>query len=161
MNKDKLKNIIELIVRKEIKKQLSEIFINEEKEIKLSEVISKPTPKKVIKKQPKKQYTKNKVLNEVLNNTKPLGSSEMDEYPTLGGGVLGSDNMAEVLGYGDLGMGSNKERAREMGAVDTIKKAGVSVDAVPEEVQNALTRDYSGLMKAINKKKSGEGGFRP
>ena len=161
MNKDKLKNIIELIVRKEIKKQLSEIFINEEKEIKLSEVISKPTPKKVTKKQPKKQYTKNKVLNEVLNNTKPLGSSETDEYPTLGGGVLGSDNMAEVLGYGDLGMGSNKERAREMGAVDTIKKAGVSVDAVPEEVQNALTRDYSGLMKAINKKKSGEGGFRP
>jgi len=161
MNKDKLKNIIELIVRKEIKKQLSEIFINEEKEIKLSEVISKPTPKKVIKKQPKKQYTKNKVLNEVLNNTKPLGSSETDEYPTLGGGVLGSDNMAEVLGYGDLGMGSDKERAREMGAVDTIKKAGVSVDAVPEEVQNALTRDYSGLMKAINKKKSGEGGFRP
>lgn len=161
MNKDKLKNIIELIVRKEIKKQLSEIFINEKEEIKLSEVISKPTPKKVVKKQPKKQYTKNKVLNEVLNNTKPLGSSEMDEYPTLGGGILGSDNMAEVLGYGDLGMGSNKERAREMGAVDTIKKAGVSVDAVPEEVQNALTRDYSGLMKAINKKKSGEGGFRP
>ena len=33
------------------------------------------------------------------------------------------------------------------------KKAGVSVDAVPEDVQNALTRDYSGLMKAINKKK--------
>ena len=158
MNKDKLKNIIELIVRKEIKKQLSEIFINEEKEIKLSEVISKPTPKKVTKKQPKKQYTKNKVLNEVLNNTKPLGSSETDEYPTLGGGVLGSDNMAEVLGYGDLGMGSNKERAREMGAVDTIKKAGVSVDAVPDEVQNALTRDYSGLMKAINKKKET---FRP
>jgi len=48
-----------------------------------------------------------------------------------------------------------------MGAVDTIKKSGVSVDAVPEEVQNALTRDYSGLMKAISKKKSGEGGFRP
>ncbi len=161
MNKNKLKNIIELIVRKEIKKQLSEIFINEDKEIKLSEAISKPTPKKVVKKQPKKQYTKNKVLNEVLNNTKPLGSSQTDEYPTLGGGVLGSDNMADVLGYGDLGMGQNKERAREMGAVDTIKKAGVSVDAVPEEVQNALTRDYSGLMKAISKKKSGEGGFRP
>ena len=160
MDKNKLRNIIELVVRKEVKKQLSEIFINEEKEIKLSETISKPKPKRVIKK-PKKQYTKNKALNEVLNNTKPLGSQEQEDYPTLGGGVLGSDNMAEVLGYGDLGMGSNDERAREMGAVDTIKKAGVSVDAVPEEVQNALTRDYSGLMKAINKKKSGEGGFRP
>ena len=48
-----------------------------------------------------------------------------------------------------------------MGAVDTIKKAGVSVDQVPEDVQNALTRDYSGLMKAMDKKKKGEGGFRP
>lgn len=161
MNKDKLRNIIELIVRKEIKKQLSEIFINEKEEVKLSEVISKPKPKKVVKKKPYKQYTKNEALNEVLNNTKPLGTSETDEYPTLGGGVLGSDNMADVLGYGDLGMGQNKEKAREMGAVDTIKKAGVSVESVPEDVQNALTRDYSDLMKAINKKKSGEDNFRP
>jgi len=161
MNKDKLKNIIELVVRKEVKKQLSEIFINEEKEIKLAETISKPKPKKVVKKQPNKQYSKNPVLNEVLNNTKPLGSSQTDEYPTLGGGVLGSDNMAEVLGYGDLGRGQNKEKAREMGAVQTIQKAGVSVDQVPEDVQNALTRDYSGLMKAINKKKKGDTGFRP
>jgi len=161
MNKNKLKNIIELVVRKEVKKQLSEIFINEEKEIKLAETISKPKPKKVVNK-PKKQYSKNPALNEVLNNTKPLGSSgQTDEYPTLGGGILGSDNMADVLGYGNLGRGQNKEKAREMAAVDTIKKQGVSVDSVPEDVQNALTRDYSGLMKAINKKKSGEGNFRP
>jgi|TARA_R110002074_G_scaffold91968_1_gene200904 hypothetical protein len=161
MNKSKLKNIIELVVRKEVKKQLSEIFINEEKEISLSETISKPKPKKVVNK-PKKQYSKNPALNEVLNNTNPLGSSgQTDEYPSLGGGVLGSDNMAEVLGYGDLGRGQNKEKAREMAAVDTIKKQGVSVDAVPEGVQDALTRDYSGLMKAINKKKNGEGNFRP
>ena len=160
MNKDKLKNIIELVVRKEVKKQLSEIFINEEKEISLSETISKPKPKKVIKK-PKKQYTKNKMLNEVLNNTKPLGSQEQEDYPTLGGGVLGSDNMAEVLGYGDLGRGQNKERAREVGAVETIKKQGVNVDAVPEDVVNALTRDYSGLMKAMDNKKKGEGNYRP
>ena len=157
MKKNDLIKIIELVVRKEVKKQMTEIFINDEKEISLSETISKP---KVAKKKSKKQYTKNTALNEVLNNTKPLGQQETDEYPTLGGGVLGSDNMAEVLGYGDLGKGQNKERAREMAAVDSIKKAGVSVDQVPEDVQNALTRDYSGLMKAINKKKSGEN-FRP
>ena len=161
MDKNKLRNIIELVVRKEVKKQLSEIFINEEKEISLAETISQPKPKKVINK-PNKQYSKNPALNEVLNNTNPLGTSgQTEEYPTLGGGVLGSDNMAEVLGYGDLGRGGNKEKAREMAAVDSIKKAGVSVDAVPEDVQNALTRDYSGLMKAISKKKSGEGNFRP
>ena len=160
MKKNELVKIIELVVRKEIKKQLSEIFINDEKEISLSETISKPKPK-VVKQKPKKQYTKNKALNEVLNNTKPLGSQEQEDYPTLGGGVLGSDNMAEVLGYGDLGMGSNKERAREVGAVETIKKQGVNVDAVPEDVVNALTRDYSGLMKAMDNKKKGEGNYRP
>ena len=160
MKKNELVKIIELVVRKEIKKQLSEIFINDKKEIKLAETISKPIPK--VKQKPKKQYSKDNVLYEVLNNTKPLGSSgQTDEYPTLGGGVLGSDNMADVLGYGDLGMGNNKERAREMAAVDSIKKQGVSVDQVPEDVQNALTRDYSGLMKAINNKKKGEGNFRP
>ncbi|MDB4343267.1 hypothetical protein OAA25_00150 [bacterium] len=156
MNKNKLKNIIELVVRKEVKKQLSEIFINEQtEEVKLSEVIS--TPKQKAKKRivKKKQYSKNPALNEVLNNTNPLGKSQQDEYPSLGGGVLGSDNMAEVLGYGNLGGVQNKERAREMAAVDTIKKQGVSVDSVPEGVQDALTRDYSGLMKAINKKKEG------
>ncbi len=158
MKKNELVKIIELVVRKEIKKQLSEIFINDKKEIKLAETISKPKPK--VKQKPKKQYTSNKALNEVLNNTKPLGSQEQEDYPTLGGGVLGSDNMADVLGYGNLGMGKNKERAREMAAVDTIKKQGVSVDQVPEDVQNALTRDYSGLMKAMDKKKKGEN-FRP
>ena len=161
MKKKELIKIIELVVRKEVKKQMTEIFINEDKEISLSETISKPKPKKVIKKKPKKQYSKNKALNEVLNNTNPLGSSQAEEYPSLGGGVLGSDNMAEVLGYGDMGRGQNKEVAREMAAVDTIKKAGASVDSVPEGVVNALTRDYSGLIKAIDKKKKGEGGFRP
>ena len=161
MKKNDLIKIIELVVRKEVKKQMTEIFINEKEEIKLSEVVSKPNPKVVKKQRPKKQYSKNSTLNEVLNNTKPLGAPMEDEYPTLGGGILGSDNMAEVLGYGDLGRGQNKEMAREVAAVDTIKKAGVSVDQVPEDVVNALTRDYSGLMKAINKKKKGEGGFRP
>tara|TARA_R100000742_G_C4278408_1_gene101166 strand:+ start:1878 stop:2366 length:489 start_codon:yes stop_codon:yes gene_type:complete len=162
MKKSKLVELIKEVVRREVKKQVNEIFISEEKEISLSETISKPKPKKVIKKKPKKQYSKDKTLNEVLNNTRPLGSSgQTEEYPTLGGGVLGSDNMAEVLGYGDLGGVQNKERAREFGAVDTIKKAGVSVDSVPEGLQDALTRDYSGLMKAIDKKKKGDSGFRP
>jgi len=161
MNKKELIKIIELVVRKEVKKQMTEIFINEKEEIKLSEVISKPNPKVVKKQRPKKQYSKNKTLNEVLNKTNPLGSSQTDEYPSLGGGVLGSDNMAEVLGYGNLGGKQNKETAREVGAVQTIQKAGVKVDQVPEDVVNALTRDYSGLMKAIDKKKKGEGNYRP
>ena len=144
MKKNDLVKIIELVVRKEVKKQMTEIFINEDKEISLSEVISKPK-QKAKKRRVKKQYSKNSALNEVLNKTNPLGQT--DDYPSLGGGVLGSNNMAEVLGYGNLGGKQDKETA-------------VAVDAVPEGVQDALTRDYSGLMKAINKKKKGEN-FRP
>ena len=72
MKKNDLIKIIELVVRKEVKKQMTEIFINEEKEISLSETISKPKPK-VVKKKTKKKYSKNPALNEVLNNTNPLG----------------------------------------------------------------------------------------
>ena len=39
--------------------------------------------------------------------------------------------------------------------VDTIKKAGRSVEQVPDHVTNALTKDYSALMKALDKKKQG------
>ena len=70
MNKKELIKIIELVVRKEVKKQMTEIFINDEKEMSLSETISKP---KVAKKKSKKQYTKNTALNEVLNNKRPWG----------------------------------------------------------------------------------------
>ena len=66
MKKNDLIKIIELVVRKEVKKQMTEIFINDKEEIKLSETISKPTPKKVIKKKSKKQSTnKNEFENSV------------------------------------------------------------------------------------------------
>ena len=47
---------------------------------------------------------------------------------------------------------ASEDVKRDMVAVDTFKKAGVSSEQVPEAVTNALTRDYSDLMKAMNKK---------
>ena len=52
-----------------------------------------------------------------------------------------------------MGYGKPDEVKRDMVAVDTLKKAGKSVNDVPEHVTSALTRDYSGLMKAMNKDK--------
>ena len=49
--------------------------------------------------------------------------------------------------------GKSDEVKRDMVAVDTLQKAGKSVNDVPEHVTNALTKDYSSLMKAIDKKK--------
>ena len=73
--------------------------------------------------------------------------SQSDEYPTLGGGAFDSSRMAELMGYG-----KSDEVKRDMVAVDTLKKAGKTINDVPEAVTKALTRDYSDLMKAMNKK---------
>jgi len=147
MTKKELVKIIQEVVKREVKKQVNTIFIEEQKTSKtqLADVISQVSePKEKVK------YTNNKSLNDVLNETVGLSTqqNEFEEYPTLGGGTFDKSKMHELMGYG-----KSDEGKREMAAVDTLKKAGKSVDEVPEHVTNALTRDYSSLMKAIDKKK--------
>ena len=48
---------------------------------------------------------------------------------------------------------AKRETARIVGAVQTIKKAGVTWKQVPDHVQDALTKDYSQVMKAIDNTK--------
>tara|TARA_Y100001937_G_C7099762_1_gene321930 strand:- start:825 stop:1259 length:435 start_codon:yes stop_codon:yes gene_type:complete len=144
MTKKDLMKIITEVVRKEVKKEVRKIFIKEDTSSSLSNIIPQtPKPKKEV------QYTKNKSLNDVLNETVGLTKSQKpnDDYPTLGG-TFNSSRMTELMGYGQ-----NDEMKRDLVAVDTIKKAGRSVDQVPEHVTNALTRDYSELMSVMNKKK--------
>tara|TARA_A100001201_G_scaffold15436_1_gene18613 strand:+ start:1699 stop:2172 length:474 start_codon:yes stop_codon:yes gene_type:complete len=148
MKKNDLIKIIELVVRKEVKKQMNEIFIKENKSS-----LKSLTPKKVVKKKPVQkqnvQYTENKALNDVLNETVGLSKGdEMDEYPTMGGGVFDSSRASELLGYGDsIGAGGDKETQRNIAAAQTLREKGVSSEQVPESLVNALTRDYSDLMK--------------
>ena len=174
MKKQELVKIIEAVVRKEVKKQMNEIFIKEENSSSLTELVSKPISEKDFKEpirkqyktKPKKEvnYTSNKALNKVLNETVggvPQGDGS--GYPTMGGGVYDTSKMNDVL-VGATGLGNTeeaKEKKREIAAVDSIKKAGVSVDQVPDHVQNALTRDYSAVLKAIDQKKGGGTNFRP
>ena len=145
MTKQQLQKIIQEAVRKEVKKQMNEIFIKEETSSKLIDIALD-----VSEQEEEVQYTKNKSLNKVLNETVGLSKSkkEFEEYPTLGDGTFDRSRMTELLGYG-----KPDEVKRDMVAVDTLQKAGKSVNDIPEHVTNALTRDYSGLMKAINKKK--------
>jgi hypothetical protein len=172
MKKQELIKIIELVVRKEVKKQVNDIFIKEGNPSSLTELVSSPLTENefrepIRKKQfkPKKEvnYTSNEALNKVLNETVGgVPQGESGEYPTMGGGVYDSSKMDNVLASA-TGLGNNgvsKEMKREIGAVETMKKAGVSVDQVPDHVQNALTRDYSAVMKAIDKKKGGTN-YRP
>ena len=157
MTKKDLVKIIREVVKQEVKKEVSKILISEQRTSAVSSKKSKP----IVRKKPrseKVQYTSNSILNDVLNETVggiegSKGNGEFDEYPDLGGQQFDSSKMAEAMGYGDMmGRGGNTEMAREMGAVKTIKDAGLSVDQVPEDVVSAMTRDYSDLMKVINKK---------
>ncbi len=145
MNKKQFMKVIREVVRKEVQKEVKKIFIKEQSSPKMMDVVSDiSNPKREV------QYTKNKSLNDVLNETVGLSKSEKksSEYPTLGGGAFDTSRMSEMMGYG-----KSDDMKRDMVAVDTIKKAGKSVEQVPDHVTNALTRDYSSLMKAMNKKK--------
>jgi hypothetical protein len=146
MTKKDLVKIIREVVRREVQKEVKKIFIKEEASPTLSEVlpeVTKPvtSPKNDVK------YSNNETINNILNETAGLSKSQRDEYPTMSGGAFDSNRMSELMGYG-----KPEEVKRDMVAVDSLKKAGVSSEQVPEHVTNALTRDYSGLMKAMNKK---------
>ena len=174
MKKNELLKIIEAVVRKEVKKQMNEIFIKEENSSSLTELVSKSLTEKEFKEPIRKQYktkpkkkvhyTSNETLNKVLNET--VGGVPQGDgggYETMGGGIYDSSKVNELL-VRETGLGnpeSVKEKKREIAAVDSIKKAGVNVDQVPDHVQDALTKDYSGLMKAIDQKKGGGNSFRP
>jgi len=182
MKKQELVKIIEAVVRKEVKKQMNEIFIKEENSSSLTELVSKPISEKDFKEpirkqyktKPKKEvnYTSNKALNKVLNETVggvPQGESGAsqvggyEDYPTLSGEVFDSSKINDVLAGSTAGAPTSevvKQKKRDIGAVQTIKNARVNVDQVPDHVTNALTRDYSAVMKAIDQKKSGLGGLK-
>ena len=143
MIKKDLVKIIREVVRREVQKEVQKIFIKEETSSKLKDIVLKVSePKEVTR------YTKNKTLNKVLNETKSgILTQGTEEYPNLGGGTFDTNRMQELLGYG-----KPEEVKRDMVAVDTLQKAGKSVNDVPEHITNALTRDYSDLMKALDKK---------
>jgi hypothetical protein len=146
MTKKDLVKIIREVVRREVQKEVQKIFIKEESSPTLKEIIPEVVnPVSSFKKEVK--YSSNSTINNILNETRALSKSQKDEYPTMSGGAFDTSKMAELMGYG-----KPEEVQRDMVAVDTFKRAGVSSEQVPEHVTNALTRDYSSLMKALDKK---------
>jgi len=143
MKSNKLVSLIKEVVKQEVKKQITDILINETNIPKVKPVVKK-------RKVEKKNYTDNPTLNKILNET----ANQQEDYPTMGGGTFDSNRMTELLGYGS-GMG-NDEVKREVAAASTLQSAGINPDAAPEHLKNALTRDYTDLIKAIDKKKKGK-----
>ena len=149
MTKKELVKIIREVVKIEVKKQVKQIFINENKSS-LKSLAPKPKQvKKKVVKQKREFVSGNDALNDVLNETIGLSKGdEMEEYPTMGGGTFDSTRASELLGYGDsLAAGGDKQAQRNAAAAQTFREKGLTSNQVPEDVMNALTRDYSDLMK--------------
>ena len=166
MKSKKLADLLELIVRKVVREELKPIL----KEIKQSskpvikenkvKEITKPfdpldvsdvlETERLKKQNPTMEFSKNPMLNEMLNETAESGEwRTMDS--TFGANQAQGFNrqvMAEKLGYG-----SGKPTAQNM--TPTIDPDGnpMNVNIEGTAVGDALTKDYSKLMKTINAKK--------
>lgn len=161
MNTDKLVKAIQIIVEEEVSRRVPKLvkegvkkemakLLKENKQIrealkprqqpqaqKTFMDIDEPIIENTVHEQ--KNLSKNPVLNEVLNQTVGFNSS------TAQGGIESMRaQMASQMGYGEMSAGPNPN--------------GIGVDTGNEVVNKALNRDYSQLMKAMDKKK---GPFRP
>lgn len=99
---------------------------------------------------PEVEYSSNPMINNILNETakqykQPAQQTGYEEYPTMNNKPFNTGDLASMLGYGDM--------QPQQPTVNNMVPKGVNPQHVTDDVANALTRDYSSLMKAIDKKK--------
>jgi hypothetical protein len=172
MNTEKFLNQIRQIIKEEVRSAIENEFniLLESLDRVSNKVVSENTkitsqPKKFIPNKsrtitPRKTtqtFSSNPIINEILNDTAYSGFSSKDFH-----GILEEEYSPEMLGHNDyeewpsmrnmsnLGMTSMPATAAMIPKTDID---GRPVHDVTPEVEQALTRDYSSLMKAINKKK--------
>jgi hypothetical protein len=138
MKSSELKVLIREIVREEVKMELRK-YLKEYKTKKVKEsIVARKKPKKIVK----RRYTKDATLNNILNET-----ANSDDWETLGGETFSTNNMNDIIGK-NYNMGGGQLSDDQM-----ISSMGVDPNTVPDHVTDAITKDYSGIMKSINKKK--------
>ena len=152
-NTKKIVGLIREIVKQEVQKEVRKILISEgakaisQNTSDITEVIPKPVPQKS---KPKEvSYTANPTLNKILNET--ARGNEFEEYPTMSGKAFDSSRMADAMGYG--GMLGSAEDKRKLAAIQTAQAAGANTsNKAVQDVMDNLTKDYSGVMKALKKR---------
>ena len=138
MKSSELKVLIREIVREEVKMELRK-YLKEYKTKKVKEsIVTRKKPKKIAK----RHYTKDAMLNNILNET-----ANSDDWETLGGETFSTNNMNDIIGK-NYNMGGGQLSDDQM-----ISSMGVDPNTVPDHVADAITKDYSGIMKTMNKKK--------
>ena len=166
MDMDKLLEAIQIHIKEELKEQLPALIkegVKAEMKKMLSEgkVAQKPQSKGISMAKailgdepiaesvqqtaaPVKQYSKNPMINQILNETRggiPQGDGG---YRTMNfgqsdmGSIVGGTALAEKMGYGDMTKGP--------------QPTGLGVNTGVAEIDKALNRDYSELVKRFKKK---------
>ena len=141
MKKSELRMVVREIVREEVALTMKEV---------IKEVVSGKSQSQTKPKPKSKYYSKNKVLNEVLNET--AMTDKDDGWETLGGSTYTSDKINEVVGSSYADMMNGGEKPSVPNADTLVKSMGGDPNVVSDTLKNALTRDYSDLMKAMDKK---------
>jgi len=157
MDTKKLIKAIQLIIKEEVRKEvakkekvLRKSLMNE---IKQSEVVERdPLDIEHVfeqkTEQPAKSFTNNSMLNEMLNETAQGGEWRSINSTGVGSGMFNS-SQAQSFG-GRVGQGPQVLQTAEGRAVSTEQ---LQQTEAGQAVVNALTRDYSKLMKHMNDKK--------
>ena len=139
-----LRKIIREEVSNAVKSALNESRTNQvTSNINLSEIVEDPMPNRPVA---KKKFTKNKMLNDLLNETASTPpSQELTDWSTMNF----KSEMAESFGTYNQSAGPTMPLATKgiNGEPVNMNNEGVATAV------KAMTRDYSALMKAIDKKK--------
>ena len=168
MNTDKLLKAIQILIKEELKQQLPALIkegVKAEMKKVLAEENIKLQPKKesegfsmakailgddTIKESVEtkvvetKQFSKNPMINQILNETRGGIPQSDGGFRTMNfgqgdmGSVVGRTAVADKMGYGDLARGP--------------QPSGLGVQTGVPELDKALNRDYSELVKRFNKK---------
>ena len=165
MDTDKLLKAIQILIKEELKEQLPALIketvraevkklIAEGKQPAKSQPIGLSMAKAILEddaiiesvkeKVEQKQFSKNPMINQILNETRgglPQGDGG---FRTMNfgqgdmGSIAGRTAVAEKMGYGDMAKGP--------------QPTGLGVNTGVAEIDKALNRDYSELVKRFKKK---------
>jgi hypothetical protein len=166
MDTDKLLKAIQILIKEELKEQLPALIKESvQKEVKriLTEGKQPVQPKNTglsmakamledepimesaaSKPAPTKQFSKNPMINQILNETAMAPTTGDGGFRTMNfgqgdmGSIVGRTAIAEKMGYGDLAKGPSP--------------TGLGVNTGVPELDKALNRDYSELVKRFKKK---------
>jgi hypothetical protein len=164
MDTDKLLKAIQILIKEELKEQLPAL-IKEGVKAEMKKMIAEgkqpakpkttglsmakamlddePLQESVQIKAASKQFSKNPMINQILNETAMAPATGDGGFRTMNfgqgdmGSILGRTAMAEKMGYGDLAKGPSP--------------TGLGVNTGVPELDKALNRDYSELVKRFKK----------